>query len=156
MTQTKVRTKNILSMKTIYLSLLLAVLCGCGNTSTQEQSSTKITPTEEATSDAIKPEEQAVDTASSKTQIASDTTGQVVYITHDGNKYHTADCRYAKSAQAVKLSQAKADGKTACDICKPNAKTGAKQIRCSAKTKEGKQCQRMTTDGSGKCFQHKN
>jgi hypothetical protein len=88
-------------------------------------------------------------------QIATDTTGLVVYVTHDGDKYHTADCRYAKSGQLVKLSQAKADGKTACDRCKPNAKTGEKQIRCSAKTKEGKQCQRMTTDASGKCFQHK-
>ena len=85
----------------------------------------------------------------------SSSDGPVVYITHDGDKYHTADCRYSKTAHAVKLSQAKADGKTACGICKPNSKTGEKQVRCSGKTAEGKRCSRTTTDASGKCFQHR-
>jgi hypothetical protein len=79
----------------------------------------------------------------------------LVYVTHDGDKYHTADCRYSKTAHAVKLSQAKADGKTACGVCKPNSKTGEKQVRCSGKTAEGKRCSRTTTDASGKCFQHR-
>jgi hypothetical protein len=77
-----------------------------------------------------------------------------VNITHDGNKYHTADCRYSKEAHAVSLKQAKSDGKTACDLCKPNSVTGDKQIRCSAKTADGTQCKRTTTGASGKCFQH--
>lgn len=140
-------------MKTIYFVLSLAVLSACGNTKTTEQSSAKETPAAESSIELAKPEQQSLDTTS--TQIATDTTGQVVYVTHEGDKYHTAECRYAKLAQAVKLSQAKADGKTACDHCKPNTKTGEKQMRCSAKTKEGKQCQRTTTDASGKCFQHK-
>ena len=79
----------------------------------------------------------------------------LVYVTHDGDKYHTADCRYSKGADQISLKQAKANGKTACGICKPNSKTGEKQIRCSGITSEGKQCQRMTTDKSGKCFQHR-
>lgn len=79
----------------------------------------------------------------------------MVYVTHDGDKYHTADCRYSKTAQPVKLSLAKADGKTACNICKPSSKTGEKQVRCSGTTAEGKRCQRMTTDSSGTCFQHR-
>ena len=79
----------------------------------------------------------------------------VVYVTQEGDKYHTADCRYSKTAVAVKLSQAKTDGKTACGICKPNSKTGEKQLRCTSTTTTGKRCQRMTTDSSGKCFQHR-
>lgn len=81
--------------------------------------------------------------------------GVLVYVTDDGDKYHTADCRYAATAHPVKLSTAKADGKTACGVCKPNSKTGEKQTRCAGVTFEGKQCQRMTTDPSGKCFQHR-
>ena len=139
-------------MKTIYAILFLTVLSACGNTSTTEQSSAKETPAAESSIELAKPEQQPIDTTS--TQLATDTTGLVVYITHDGDKYHTADCRYAKSSQAVTLSQAKADGKTACDICKPNSTTGEKQLRCSAKTADGTQCKRMTTNVSGKCYQH--
>jgi hypothetical protein len=79
---------------------------------------------------------------------------QFVYVTHEGEKYHTADCRYSKDAHTVTLKQAKSDGKTACDLCKPNSVTGDKQIRCSAKTADGTQCKRMTTNKNGKCFQH--
>jgi maltose-binding protein MalE len=140
-------------MKTVYAVLFLTVLSACGNPATTEQSSAKQTSATKNSIELEKPEHQSTTTTSNK--VATDTTGLVVYITHEGNKYHTAECRYAKSSQAVRLSQAKADGKTACDICKPNAKTGEKQFRCSAKTKEGKQCQRMTTDARGKCFQHK-
>ncbi len=95
----------------------------------------------------VETEEEVVESSSSD--------GPIVYITHDGDKYHTADCRYSKTAHAVKLNQAKADGKTACGICKPNSKTGEKQVRCSGKTAEGKRCSRTTTDASGKCFQHR-
>ncbi len=78
-----------------------------------------------------------------------------VYVTKEGDKYHTADCRYAKTAHLVKLTQAKSDGKTACGICKPSSTTGEKQVQCSGTTTDGKQCQRMTADASGKCFQHR-
>lgn len=81
--------------------------------------------------------------------------GPVVYITSEGDKYHTADCRYSTTAHTTLLSKAKADGKTACGICKPNSTTGEKQIRCAGTTAEGKGCQRMTSDVSGKCFQHR-
>lgn len=81
--------------------------------------------------------------------------GPVVYVTHDGDKYHTADCRFSKTAHPVRLNQAKAGGKTACSVCKPNSKSGARQVRCSGKTAEGKRCSRTTTDASGKCFQHR-
>lgn len=140
-------------MKTINVLIILLALNACNKPSTTEKTSAKETSATERNIELAKPDQQSVDTTSN--QVATDTVGQVVYVTHDGNKYHTADCRYAKSGHSVKLNQAKADGKSACDLCKPNSKTGDKQIRCSAKTKEGKQCQRMTTDASGKCFQHK-
>jgi len=81
--------------------------------------------------------------------------GPDVYVTKDGDKYHTADCKYSKTASPAKLSQAKAEGKTACVICKPNSKSGEKQVRCSGTTAEGKRCQRLTTDLSARCFQHR-
>jgi flagellar basal body rod protein FlgC len=77
-----------------------------------------------------------------------------VYITNEGDKYHTVNCRYSKTAYPVKVSKAKADGKKACDVCNPSSTTGKKQQRCSAKTAEGKQCQRMTSNANGQCFQH--
>ncbi len=86
---------------------------------------------------------------------SSEKTGPIVYVTREGDKYHTADCRYSKTAHEVNLSQAKAQGKTACGICKPSSKTGEQQVRCSANTLEGNRCQRMTADASGKCFQHR-
>ena len=139
-------------MKAIYLTLLLMALCACGNSPTTQPAS-EASETEESGVELKTPEEQSENITAPHT--SADTTGLVVYVTHDGNKYHTADCRYAKSAEAIKLSQAKTEGKTACDLCKPNTKTGEKQIRCSAKTKDGTQCKRMTTDASGKCYQHK-
>lgn len=93
-----------------------------------------------------------LDTATVKVQESEK--NQFVYVMHDGEKYHTADCRYSKDAHSVSLKKAKADGKTACDLCKPNSTSGDKQIRCSAKTTDGTRCKRMTTSTSGKCFQH--
>lgn len=43
---------------------------------------------------------------------------KVVYITRTGKKYHAAGCRHlAKSKIAIKLSDAKARGYTACSVC---------------------------------------
>lgn len=131
-------------MKGCYV--LLIVLCfGC---SQPASTSNDTTPAEDS-----KEIEVAVPLVESDSANLENT--PVVYITQDGDKYHTADCRYSKTAHEVKLSQAKAEGKTACSICKPNSKTGEKQLRCTVNTADGTRCKRMTTDASGKCFQHR-
>lgn len=43
--------------------------------------------------------------------------GVMVYITKNGQKYHLPTCRFAKGAQAVTLSEAKAKGLTPCSQC---------------------------------------
>lgn len=45
----------------------------------------------------------------------------IVYTTKSGTKYHTAECRYAKSegATTITLRAAKARGLTPCSRCKP-------------------------------------
>ena len=131
-------------------AFLLFIAIGVGCSQPNSSSDTKTSPVEERDTPNVNPskENEEVTTATQNTEAE-------VYVTNDGDKYHTADCRYSKMAHAVKLTQAKADGKTACTICKPNSKTGEKQQRCSGTTAEGKRCQRMTTDASGKCFQHR-
>jgi hypothetical protein len=139
-------------MKNTFTILLLTTVIGCSKPSSTQHE----IPAENAVVQPADNSVTSVDTVTIPTQ-ETDTigvSGQRVYITHEGDKYHTADCRYSKEANAVSLQQAKASGKTACGICKPNSKTGDKQMRCSAKTKEGKQCQRMTSSASGKCYQH--
>jgi competence protein ComEC len=45
---------------------------------------------------------------------------QTVYITKTGKKYHRATCRYlSKSKIPITLKDAKANGYTACSVCKP-------------------------------------
>lgn len=140
-------------MRAHYLIFILLICFACGQPTATDNSET----TQDAEDKTSAQEEVADDEMESSTideQVASDV--PMVYVTHDGDKYHTADCRYSKTAHEVKLSQAKADGKTACGICKPSSTTGEKQVRCSGKTAEGNQCSRMTTDASGTCFQHRN
>jgi hypothetical protein len=140
-------------MKKFYLSFIFLLCFACNQPTATDTTTTESEPETEMESSSqddgsdVETEEEVVESSSSD--------GPIVYITHDGDKYHTADCRYSKTAHAVKLNQAKADGKTACGICKPNSKTGEKQVRCSGKTAEGKRCSRTTTDASGKCFQHR-
>lgn len=44
----------------------------------------------------------------------------IVYITNTGGKYHNAGCRYLKdSSIAIRLSEAKRRGYTACSVCSP-------------------------------------
>ncbi|MEQ9610545.1 MAG: hypothetical protein RIK09_02815, partial [Gammaproteobacteria bacterium] len=130
----------------------------------EQDNTTTSDPVEEpATVEQTAPDAQEVEdappsaspTAQHEEVIETQETGPLVYVTSEGDKYHTADCRYSKEASPVKLQRAKSDGKTACGICKPSSTTGQKQLRCAGTTAEGKQCQRMTTDASGKCFQHK-
>lgn len=46
--------------------------------------------------------------------------GTTVYVTKSGKKYHSEGCRSLNGGgEQVKLSQAKAKGKTACKICHP-------------------------------------
>lgn len=98
---------------------------------------------------------------------------QTVYVTNTGEKYHNAGCRYLrKSANAMNLADAIAQGYTACSVCKPpttatrattqekkptstatQKKVGVSR-QCSASTQSGKRCSRMTTSPNGKCWQH--
>jgi hypothetical protein len=45
---------------------------------------------------------------------------QTVYITKTGKKYHRASCRYlSRSKISTSLKDAKANGFTACSVCRP-------------------------------------
>ena len=44
---------------------------------------------------------------------------QTVYITKTGTKYHRSGCSYLKSSIPISLSEAKAEGYTACSRCNP-------------------------------------
>lgn len=48
--------------------------------------------------------------------VASDPT---VYVTDQGKKYHTKNCRLKHGSKGVKLSEAKKKGYTPCAVCKP-------------------------------------
>ena len=97
---------------------------------------------------------------------------QTVYITRTGAKYHDDGCRYlSRSKIKTTLSEARENAYTLCSVCKPptkvtsgtgqeNATTTPAPVRkatscqCTAKTKSGTRCSRMTTSASGKCWQH--
>lgn len=107
---------------------------------------------------------------------------QTVYVTKTGKKYHADGCRYlSKSSYSISLSDAKSKGYDACSVCKPsssnnsNSKTktspsqttkketqtnnsptnqSSQSVQCSATTKAGNQCSRMTKSSNGKCWQH--
>jgi len=92
---------------------------------------------------------------------------QTVYITKTGKKYHADDCRYlSRSKIETTLSQAMAGGYTACSVCDPpTTVTTPRQsetpsirrtesTQCTASTKAGNRCKRMTTNANGRCFQH--
>jgi hypothetical protein len=80
---------------------------------------------------------------------------QTVYASSKGEKYHTADCKMSGDANGMELADAKKAGKTACAMCKPDEHLKDKKSQCAGKTADGTQCKRMTSDKSGKCFQHK-
>lgn len=105
---------------------------------------------------------------------------QTVYKTKTGSKYHTASCRYLKSSFETTIAAAQAEGLTACSVCSPGmgsssgstlapanklVNTGSSSssgssnrasgsVQCSGTTKAGTRCKRMTTDSSGRCYQH--
>jgi competence protein ComEC len=49
-----------------------------------------------------------------------ETKEETVYVTKTGKKYHRATCRYlSRSKISTSLKDAKANGYTACSVCKP-------------------------------------
>lgn len=107
---------------------------------------------------------------------------QTVYITKTGTKYHSEGCRYlSKSKIAIDLADAIAKGCEACSVCKPSSKISSSttpntkstktevekptnqstntssqsaSVQCSATTKAGTRCKRLTKSSNGKCWQH--
>lgn len=103
---------------------------------------------------------------------------QTVYITKTGAKYHSEGCRYlSKSKIAIDLTDAIAKGYGACSVCKPPTKISSStvpntkstnsevkkstnsvsqsvSVQCSAITKAGTRCKRMTKSSNGLCWQH--
>jgi hypothetical protein len=95
---------------------------------------------------------------------------QTVYITRTGAKYHSGGCRYlSKSKISTSLDEAVQSGYTPCSVCSPprasEVQTQQQEIttttqhnttstRCTGTTKAGSQCKRMTTNASGRCYQH--
>jgi hypothetical protein len=102
----------------------------------------------------------------------------VVYITRTGEKYHTSTCRYLKQSKIeIDLAKAKERGYSACSVCKPDSdrpsdgldkltnptntpseraksKPTTTSRQCLGTTAAGQRCKRMTTNASGKCYQH--
>lgn len=54
--------------------------------------------------------------AMSSQALASDPT---VYVTENGKKYHTKNCRLKHGSTGIKLTAAKKKGYTRCSVCKP-------------------------------------
>lgn len=103
---------------------------------------------------------------------------QVVYVTKTGEKYHRSSCQYLRSSKiAMPLAQAQQYGYGACKVCKPplevddedaieSPRVGqpaiqesppvqrATTVQCQALTQAGSRCKRMTTNASGRCWQH--
>lgn len=116
--------------------------------------------------------------------VASTSEAQTVYITKTGKKYHRSSCQYLRKSQyAIAITEAVDRGYTACSVCSPGAPKAetkslqnttpkqkttesvkpqvspsenkeVKSVQCSAITKAGTRCKRMTTNASGKCYQH--
>jgi methylphosphotriester-DNA--protein-cysteine methyltransferase len=108
---------------------------------------------------------------------------QSVYITKTGKKYHRASCQYLRKSQIeISMKEAVDRGYTPCSVCTPGRpneqKSSEKQQKttgtkngevskqpvvekattrsrqCSAITKAGTRCKRMTTTANGRCYQH--
>ena len=106
--------------------------------------------------------------------IAPEVRSQTVYVTRTGEKYHNDGCRYLSRSQIeTTVAKAKENGYTACSVCKPPVKASsattatplkttpttptikrATSTQCTALTKSKKRCSRMTTNASGRCWQH--
>jgi len=100
-------------------------------------------------------------------------TAQTVYVTKTGKKYHKETCRYLKYSKiSISLKEAKEKQFEACKVCKPTTIISSEKpaaidtikvdqpakktvsTRCTATTKSGSRCKRMTKNTNGKCWQH--
>ena len=100
-------------------------------------------------------------------------TAQTVYVTKTGKKYHKETCRYLNYSKiAMSPKEAKEKQFEACKVCKPSSITTNNETvpidtikvykpikksissRCTAITKSGTRCKRMTKNTIGKCWQH--
>jgi hypothetical protein len=95
---------------------------------------------------------------------------QTVYVTKTGSKYHKSGCQYlSKSKIAIQVDTAITRSYMACSVCKPSVSSSSAQgiaqfesinknptssSQCTALTKAGNRCSRMTKEGNGKCWQH--
>jgi hypothetical protein len=101
---------------------------------------------------------------------------QTVYVTNTGTKYHVSSCRYlSKSSYSIALSEAVSQGYVACSVCGVKRENSSESVdvvstqpasnsspgsestistQCTGTTKSGNRCKRMTTDSSGRCYQH--
>jgi hypothetical protein len=99
---------------------------------------------------------------------------QTVYVTKTGQKYHADGCRYlSRSKFAIDLTDA-CKKYTACSVCNPPSCSNQQNInvpqksnsnssqtnspatttQCTATTKAGARCKRMTKSPNGLCWQH--
>lgn len=99
---------------------------------------------------------------------------QTVYVTKTGKKYHDSDCVHLKrSSISISLEEAVERGYDACKVCKPigtqntgtknnfvdkpsigESRSSSSSVQCSGRTKKGSRCKRMTSNSSGRCYQH--
>jgi len=92
---------------------------------------------------------------------------QTVYVTKNGKKYHTENCRYNKNSLAISLPDASNRGYEPCSICNPptnytnrqslkNTRTTPQSTssQCTGLTKSGNRCKHLTKSSNGKCYQH--
>lgn len=110
---------------------------------------------------------------------ATDTKGITVYRTTSGTKYHREGCRYLRSSSIPVALEEAVTTLGPCSVCGPpvvgpgsTATTSGSgsstkapdpspepsrsaSVQCSGTTKKGARCKRMTTDPSGRCYQHK-
>lgn len=103
---------------------------------------------------------------------------QTVYITKTGDKYHQNGCMYLSHSKfSIEKSNTIDRGYGACSVCRPssfssvpktqqrgiiNNQNGSSikenrnsmSVQCSATTKAGTRCKRLTKNSNGYCFQH--
>ena len=62
---------------------------------------------------------------------------QTVYVTDGGKKYHKKNCSVVKEGKkGMELAEAKKQGYTACAVCKPDDRDGAKAEATELKKKK--------------------
>lgn len=109
--------------------------------------------------------------------LVSNVYSQTVYVTKTGLKYHSVQCQHLRnSSRNIDIKDALDAGYQACKVCKPetynssnrssqnfvsqtnynygNSSSSSTSVQCSGKTQKGLRCKRMTTNSSGRCYQH--